>query len=247
MNRFPTPEYLHGYWHDCFNIKEHLRDFLQLDESTLEQKLSQAKQELAEIGHRDFNWEEAAKFYRDHVKETYLFELSAWHLSSVDYIGETLLLISSQAKGRVLDFGGGIGTHAIAAALCPQVEEVVYCDINPINRNFTASRVAQMGLENKVKICDEIIPESTFDTVICFDVIEHLPDPVSQLLKFHEILSSSGKMLVNWYFFKGFNNEFSFHLDDPKIIDAFFTTLGQNFLEVFHPYYITARSYRKLT
>lgn len=247
MNTFPTPEYLDNYWHNCFNIKEHLRDFLQLDEAILEQKLLAAKQELADIGHRDFNWEEAAQFYRDSVKETYLFELSAWHLSSIEYIGQTLLLISSQAKGRVLDFGGGIGTHAIAAALCPEVQEVIYCDINPINRNFTASRIAKLGLENKVKICDEIIPESSFDTIICFDVIEHLPEPVSQLLDFHKLLSSSGKMLINWYFFKGFNSEFPFHLDDSQIIEEFFRSLGANFLEVFHPYYITARCYQKLS
>jgi hypothetical protein len=51
--------------------------------------------------------------------------------------------------------------------------------------------------------------------------------------------------LINWYFFKGFNGEFPFHLDDPQKVEQFFQVLQSCFLEVFHPYFITARCYRK--
>lgn len=56
----------------------------------------------------------------------YLLDLAAWHLSSTDYIGDTLRLVADQARGLVLDFGGGIGTHTIGAALCPAVEQVIF-------------------------------------------------------------------------------------------------------------------------
>jgi hypothetical protein len=60
------------------------------------------------------------------------------------------------------------------------------------------------------------------------------------------MLTPSGNMVANWYFSKGLNQEFPFHLDDPATIEYFFRTLQTNFLEIFHPYFITTRSYRKL-
>ena len=126
MSTFPIPSHLNGYWQDAFNLKQHLQQFLEIEPAELELKFTTALADLAELGRRDFDWEDASKFYRDRVGEAYLFELATWHLTSTDYIGDTLKLIADHAKGRVLDFGGGIGTHAIASALCPEVSHVVY-------------------------------------------------------------------------------------------------------------------------
>nr|WP_310488273.1 class I SAM-dependent methyltransferase [Chamaesiphon sp. VAR_69_metabat_338] len=246
MSTFPIVPHLNGYWQDAFNLKQHLHQFLDLDPEQLELKFTTALQDLAELGRRDFDWEKANEFYRDRVGEAYLFELATWHLTSTDYIGDTLRLIADNARGRVLDFGGGIGTHAIAAALCPAVTHVIYCDINPINYDFVRHRVRQLGLESKITCCTELAPTETFDTINCFDVMEHLPAPSQQLLQFHQILKAEGKMITNWYFSKGSNQEFPFHLDDPKTIDLFFRTLQSNFIEIFHPYFITTRCYQKM-
>jgi 2-polyprenyl-3-methyl-5-hydroxy-6-metoxy-1,4-benzoquinol methylase len=247
MSSAVAPSFLQGYWQDAFSLKQHLQDFLNLDAEAIEQAMLFSQQTLAELGHRDFDWEKASEFYRDRVGEAYLFDLGAWHLSSQDHIGGTLTLISDVARGRVLDFGGGIGTHAIATALCPQVEQVVYCDINPINCNLVQSRASKLGLSDKISCCLEISPTEVFDTIICLDVIEHLPNPSQQLLDFHKMLSPSGQLILNWYFFKGFNQEFPFHLEDKEAIDTFFYKLQSNFIEVFHPHLITTRCYRKLT
>jgi 2-polyprenyl-3-methyl-5-hydroxy-6-metoxy-1,4-benzoquinol methylase len=246
MSSFPTPSFLKSYWENSFGLKNHLQEFLEIDKETLENYLKTGQEDLGKLGKKDFNWEQATKFYRDKVGDYYLFDLSAWHLNSSDYIGDTLRLISDNSRGRVLDFGGGIGTHSIAAAFCPQVEEVVYCDINPRNLDFVEYRVNQLGLQKKVTCCSEILDKEVFDTIICFDFLEHLSAPSKQLLLFHKMLSSQGKMIINWYFFKGFNQEFPFHIDDPDVVDDFFMTLQQHFLEVFHPYYITSRCYRKM-
>ena len=246
MTTIPTPSFLSGYWQDAFQLKQHLQEFLDLDAQIIEQRLATGMQEMAELGHKDFDWEQATAFYREKVKEIYLFELGSWHLVSHDYIGNTLRLVTHYAQGRVLDFGGGIGTHAIAAALSPDVKEVVFCDINPVNVDFVKHRVQQLGLSHKIIFCQEIPVQTTFDTIVCFDVLEHLPDPSQQLLKFHQALQVNGKAILNWNFFKGFNQEQPFHLDDPEIIATFFRTLQSNFLEIFHPYLITARCYEKL-
>lgn len=247
MSSSVAPSFLQAYWQDTFNLKQHLQEFLNLDLETIEQRLALGQQSLKEIGNRDFDWEKATEFYRDRVGQAYLFELGAWHMSNQDYIGGTLTLISDMAAGRVLDFGGGIGTHAIAAALCPQVEQVVYCDLNPINCNFVQSRAAKLGLSDKISCCMEVSPTEVFDAIICLDVLEHLLNPSRQLINFHQILAPSGKIILNWYFFKGFNQEFPFHLEDQEEINIFFTQLQSIFIEVFHPYLITARCYRKLT
>jgi SAM-dependent methyltransferase len=228
-----------------FNLEFHLQDFLQLDTERLRTKLAFAKESLAQLAHHDFSWSHPEDFYRDKIKENYLFELSAWHLSSQEYIGETLKLIDDHARGEVLEFGGGIGTHAIAAALNPAVDRVIYCDLNPIHHEFVHFRAEQLKLAEKITSCYEVPAEQKFDTIICLDVLEHLPAPQEQLQKFYQWLKPDGKIIVNWYFFKGFDREYPFHLDDAEIIELFFQTLQRDFLEIFHPYHITVRCYRK--
>ncbi len=244
ITAIPSPDFLAEFWQTNFDLKRHIQQFLQLDTATLETKLAAAQQAIAELGHRDFDWDNATAFYRDRVAEAYLFDLGSWHLNSQDYIGTTLNLIADHAKGRVLDFGGGIGTHSLAIAQCPAVEQVIYCDINPINREFVHYRAQQLGCDRKLQIHASIPDAMDFDTICCFDVVEHLPDPVQQLLTFHQRLKADGKLILNWCFFKGFQQEFPFHLDDPAIVEAFFRTLQTHFLEVFHPYQITARCYQ---
>jgi SAM-dependent methyltransferase len=159
--------FLQGAWQDIFNLKQHLLEFLNSYLETIEQKLVLGQQCLKEIGHRDFAWQKASDFYRDRVEPTYLFDLGYWHMFNLDYIKGTLTLISDRAADRVLDFGGGIGTHAIAAALCPQVEQVVYCDLNPIHCNFVQSRAAKLGLSDKISCCREVSPTQAFEAIIC--------------------------------------------------------------------------------
>lgn len=245
MQFSPRPDFLHAFWEHAFDLESHLAEFLDLDPATLATQLQERRYAVAEVSHH-FEWELVADFYREHVGSAYLFELAAWHLGSQDYIGTTLCLIADHARGQVLDFGGGIGTHTIATALCPQVEKVVYLDINPVNRAFVQHRLHQLGLEHKVECRSEIDLHTSFDTILCFDVIEHLPDPSHQILNFHKQLTPEGILILNWYFSKGFNNELPTHMDDPEVIAHFFQTLQHNFLEVFHPHLITTRCYRKM-
>ena len=246
MNLLATPTFLKTHWDNSFDLKNHLQGFLNLEKEVLENALITSQEELAQLGKNDFDWEKATQFYRDKVGDLYLFELAAWHLNSSDYIRDTLRLISDNVRGKVLDFGGGIGTHSIAAALSPEVEQVIYCDINPRNLDFVQYRINQLGLTDKVTCCSTVNKIELFDTIICFDVLEHLSDPSQQLLLFKKMLAPQGKLIINWYFFKGFNQEYPFHIDDTDIVEHFFKTLQYNFLEVFHPYFITSRCYRKM-
>ena len=231
---------------DAFNLKSHLIEFLSIEESDLEDFLENAKMNLASL-HPGDALNEVSDFYEEIVGDRHLADLAAWHISSKDYIADTLRLQQRFSRDLVLDFGGGIGTHALANAMSSKVEHVFFVDINQTNRTFVEFRAKKLGVENKLTFCKTIKETeiSKFDSIVCLDVLEHLPDPVSQLDMFYEIMDSNCIALFNWYFYKGENNEYPFHIDDKQVIEDFFKKLQLNFIEVFHPILITTRAYKK--
>ena len=231
---------------NAFDLKSHLMEFLSIEEFYLDEFLENAKMDLANL-HQGNILNKAEDFYKEIVGNKHLADLAAWHISSKDYIADTLKLQQRFSNNLVLDFGGGIGTHALANAMSPKVEHVYFVDINQINRNFVAFRANKLGLDNKLTFCKTIQETeiSRFDTIVCLDVLEHLSNPAFQLDTFHKIMGPNSICLFNWYFYKGEKNEYPFHIDDVQIVEKFFKTLQSKFLEVFHPILITTRSYKK--
>lgn len=232
---------------DGFALREQLASFLALTPSDLESRLPSSTADLAALHPGVFDPDQVGRFYEDTVGTGHLLELAAWHLASADYIADTLRLQQHFACGHVLDFGGGIGSHALAAAALPAVEAVWFVDLNPHNRSFVTARAETLGLSDKLRcfrdLDDQELP-GNFDTIICLDVLEHLKDPASQLRIFRKRMTSNSVALLNWYFFKGFHGEYPFHFDDPALIEKFFLELQSHFIEIFHPYLITTRAYR---
>ena len=237
-----------SFLEDGLAVKQHLSRYLELSLEQVEQRLPSSTDDLADLHPGAFRPEDATSFYEDTVGTGHLLELAAWHLSSADYIADTLRLQQQFATGDVLDFGGGIGTHALAAAGLSDVRHVWFVDLNPQNREFVAQRAAALGLSDRLSVHRDLdsLPGQTFDTIVCLDVLEHLPDPAAQLMEFHRRLKAGGRAVLNWYFFKGHDGEYPFHFDDPGLVDNFFRCLQANFLEVFHPLLITTRVYRPL-
>ena len=232
---------------DGFALREQLASFLALTPSDLESRLPSSTADLAALHPGVFDPDQVGRFYEDTVGTGHLLELAAWHLASADYIADTLRLQQHFACGHVLDFGGGIGSHALAAAALPAVEAVWFVDLNPHNRSFVTARAQTLGLSGKLRCFRDLdaqeLPDN-FDTIICLDVLEHLKDPASQLRIFRKRMTSDSVALLNWYFFKGFHGEYPFHFDDPTLIERFFLELQSHFIEIFHPYLITTRAYR---
>ena len=231
---------------DAFDLKSHLMEFLSIEQGDLDGFLENAKMDLANL-HPGGSLSEAEDFYKEIVGDKHLADLAAWHISSKDYIADTLKLQQRFSRNLVLDFGGGIGTHALANAMSPKVEHVFFVDINKTNRDFVEYRSKKLGVDNKITFCKTIQETkiSRFDTIVCLDVLEHLSDPAFHLETFHKRMGSNSIGLFNWYFYKGENNEYPFHVDDEQIVEQFFKTLQLKFVEVFHPILITTRSYKK--
>ena len=237
---------LNDFFKDAFELKSHLIEFLPINEDNFNNFLDNAKIELAKI-HPGDNLVENSAFYEDIVGDKHLADLAAWHISSNEYICDTLKLQQSFSKKLVLDFGGGIGTHALANAMSENVEHVFFVDINKTNRDFVSFRAKKLGLDKKISFYKSVRDTriTKFDAIVCLDVLEHLEDPSSQLEIFHQIMGDDAVAIFNWYFFKGENNEYPFHIDDDKVIKKFFETLQSSFIEIFHPILITTRTYGK--
>jgi len=237
---------LKDFFRDAFELKSHLIEFLPINEENFNNFLNNAKIELANI-HPGDNSVENSSFYEDIVGDKHLADLSAWHLTSKEYIGSTLKLQQNFSKNLVLDFGGGIGTHALANAMSENVEHVFFVDLNETNREFVKFRAKKLGVEQKISFYKSIEDTNVkkFDSIVCLDVLEHLEDPASQLDEFYEIIKENSVSIFNWYFYKGDNNEYPFHLDDARQVSKFFETLQNKFMEIFHPMLITTRVYKK--
>jgi len=232
---------------NAFNLKSHLMEYLSIKECDLDGFLANAKINLANL-HPGDALSDVSDFYTEIVGDRHVADLAAWHLTSKNYIADTLKLQQRFSRDLVLDFGGGIGTHALANAMSSKVEHVFFVDINETNRNFVQYRAKELGIEKKITFCKTIRDTqiSKFDTIVCLDVLEHLSDPASQIKIFNEIMDSNSIALFNWYFYKGENNEYPFHIDDIKVVQEFFNTLQSTFLEVFHPILITTRAYKRI-
>ena len=237
---------LNDFLKDAFELKTHLLEFLPINEDNFNHFLENAKMELANI-HPGDSSVESSEFYEDIVGDKHLADLAAWHLTSKEYIKSTLKLQQDFSKNLVLDFGGGIGTHALANAMSENVKHVFFVDINETNREFVKFRAKKLGLEQKISFYKSV--EDTyvnkFDSIVCLDVLEHLEDPALQLDKFYQIMEEDSISIFNWYFYKGDNNEYPFHIDDEILIKNFFETLQYKFIEIFHPMLITTRVYKK--
>ena len=238
---------LEEFLENAFNLKSHLKEFFSMKESDLDGFLSNAKMNLANL-HPGEALNNVSDFYTEIVGDRHVADLAAWHITSKDYISDTLKLQQRFSRNLVLDFGGGIGTHALANAMSSKVKHVFFVDINETNRNFVEYRAKKLGVEKKLTFCKTVKDAqiSKFDTIVCLDVLEHLADPASQIEIFSEIMDYNSVALFNWYFYKGEKNEYPFHVDDIQIVEKFFKTLQSNFIEVFHPILITTRAYKKI-
>ena len=133
-----------------FNLKSHLSEFLGRTIQEIESLFPTSSDDLAALHPGSLDADKVFDFYENDVGTAHLLELAAWHLNSSNYISDTIRLEKMFAYGQVLDFGGGIGTHSLAAAGLKQVDHVWFVDLNPNNRNFVKRRAKSLGLEDKI-------------------------------------------------------------------------------------------------
>ena len=117
--------------------------------------------------------------------------------------------------GRILDVGCGRGVHL--AALADRGFEV---------HGFELSESAARGADPRAKLtiapdlAEARYPAASFDSVILWHVLEHLPDPVATLAEIRRILRPGGQLVVAVPNFSSLQARWAgpgwFHLDPPR-------------------------------
>jgi len=118
---------------------------------------------------RSRNGQTELEFYqRDDVGTAYVTDLALFQMK----VGGLLTSQFKDIKDQyVLDFGSGIGTHALI--LASQGCTVDCVEVNQVMRDFTQWRAEKHGLS--VNFVDQ--PGSGYDVAICYHVLEHVPNP----------------------------------------------------------------------
>jgi 2-polyprenyl-3-methyl-5-hydroxy-6-metoxy-1,4-benzoquinol methylase len=134
--------------------------------------------------------EQIKKFYE--ITPFYICELAYWHLSR----GQRKLRdsIVEIASGDVLDYGGGIGD--LSARLAEKGLNVTYADIQGKTFKFAEWLFKRRGLSVKVVDLEKHVLSEQYDTIICIDVIEHIPNPKTVLERMAISLKKQGRLII---------------------------------------------------
>lgn len=105
-------------------------------------------------------------------------------------------LSSILAKGAVLDISCGIGYGS--AIICESAEVSSYmgvdiseAEIKYANENFKTAKTKFLAGD----ICGLDFPDASFDTIVCLETLEHIPDPKSALRELARVLKGDGLLI----------------------------------------------------
>jgi SAM-dependent methyltransferase len=152
--------------------------------------------------------EEIDQFYRQ--EKGYLYDLANWNATPFFHS-----LISSAVgyEGKlVLDFGGGIGTAALAIAEEDQ-NRVHYLDL-PGGALWDFAKWRFEKRNPKIEVVEEVKP-GIYDAILCFDVLEHVKDMEPVFWKLCEGLKPGGKLHCHNNF--GQQDIYPMHFDHKEL------------------------------
>ena len=147
--------------------------------------------------------EDVQKFYaRRDVSRSMVRELSTWHATDPNVRKQIRSIVNFAEGPRVLDFGGGIGTMAIAMALYAKKRDLDFdievIELGPSCREFAAEQAKRLGV--RINFVEE--PTGEYNTIVGMDVVEHLDRPGSFLDLAHSHLVEDGLLICNWVFYQ---------------------------------------------
>ena len=154
------------------------------------------------------------RFYNE--SKTELFEQIAWHATeSIHHRSAVCAALASELPGRqFLDFGSGIGSNAIVFGLAGF--QVTLADIADPLRTFAKWRCERRGISTRsIDLKRERLEPNRYDVITCFDVLEHVADPVGAVRQMRDSLHVGGAFFLYAPF--GFDPDRPMHVvhEDP--------------------------------
>jgi 2-polyprenyl-3-methyl-5-hydroxy-6-metoxy-1,4-benzoquinol methylase len=141
------------------------------------------------------NPDQVVRFYNE--SQTELFEQIAWH--SGDTIHHRSLvcadLVLALPGREFLDYGSGIGSNALVFGLAGF--NVTLADVADPLRDFAGWRCQRRGIPVRaIDLKHEPLERGRYDVITCFDVLEHVPDPLAALENIRDALRPGGIFFV---------------------------------------------------
>lgn len=139
-----------------------------------------------------------ASLYREFKHLNLAGYLRTLMTTSVTRRHRNLISLLRETNGsRCLDFGAGVGTHSIA--LMQGGNQISMLDVDGPLRTFALERIRlRFGNHPKNLVLaythDMDLPNEFFRTVVCTDVLEHVQDPLRELIRIWHSLEKGGIM-----------------------------------------------------
>ncbi|MDR7545140.1 MAG: class I SAM-dependent methyltransferase [Armatimonadota bacterium] len=158
--------------------------------------------------------EEILAFYA--TTDLYIWELMQWHASEArmpywQILQEVTDRFPPHAGyQRVLDFGCGIGTDSLF--LASRGYEVTLMDVDGPTLQFARHRFARRGMRASIIPVRSFLPvlQNVYDMILCFDVFEHLPDPLGTARRLVRAMRFGGVLVQKASSFR--NDDYPHHL-----------------------------------
>ncbi|MBX7219137.1 MAG: methyltransferase domain-containing protein [Blastocatellia bacterium] len=163
------------------------------------------------------NMEELENWYRENAGY-YLYDLSQFHLAYKHILFS--LDVLALARGRVLDYGAGIGDLTLELA-AREGFETTYFDVDGESQRYARWRARERGLRVKF-VSDRNELEGPYDTIILLDVLEHVADPEETLDFLTARLMPGGRLIASVAFgaTKAHPMHFDHKLNVPTWLEA---------------------------
>lgn len=126
-------------------------------------------------------------FEQEQHGRAYAFMLAYWH----DHGGGVPVEYTPTA-GRLLDYGAGIGTFALAAAGAGA--DVTIVEPNPWLRAFALWRARRRGVTMRTEV------SGLYDTVVCWQAFGYMTDPVTALGAMRGLIGPGGALITDTSF-----------------------------------------------
>jgi GT2 family glycosyltransferase/2-polyprenyl-3-methyl-5-hydroxy-6-metoxy-1,4-benzoquinol methylase len=151
------------------------------------------------------------EFFR--TSEAYLYDLTVFALSGtkLPYHGDLERIVPPGS--RLLDYGCGIGSDGLH--LLQRGYDVEFADFDNPSARYLRWRLQRRGIAADVHDVERDVP-SGFDAVYCFDVIEHVDDPLAFLAQLEQ---HAAVVIVNFLAPSRDDTHLHRPLDIPGLLD----------------------------
>lgn len=157
--------------------------------------------------------------------DTEIFELLGWHATDDIHLRSVICSdLARLAPGtRVLDYGCGIGSDAIVFGRAGF--SITLADVAEPMLRYASWRCRRHGLFVRTLDLKRETPEpGSYDVAICFDVLEHIRQPVTAVRAIRDALRPGGLLFLHAPF--GEDPERPMHLAHSDTVTPWMRTLG---------------------